>query len=192
MKSRKTEEKAASGAAGSSVATALKYKNEEDRAYGLAGMAIAAASLDSIERVDFVSLDSEGPMVTFSSEFYYPSSQAASPKFTWKRLLENYQLASTMAVSNVLSRRYVHERTQEVDDMLSPLRDVIALEGKEICALDADEVEQIFDSVLTFSRRIFGNRRLLPLIDEFAGIIARRRTLTGREIAEELSLLRML
>ena len=49
----------------------LKYQNEDDKAYGLAGMAIALAALDALDRVAGVSLDSDGPMVTFSNEFYF-------------------------------------------------------------------------------------------------------------------------
>lgn len=172
--------------------SALNYKSEEDRAYGLAGMVIAVASMDAIDRVSMISLDSEGPMVTFSNEFYYPGSQSASPKATWHRLLENFQITSAMAISNVLSRRYVYEHTTDIDDMLPPLREAMTLEGKDVCALEEDEIDRVFRNMLSYSQRIFGNRRLSPLIDEFAGILARRRTLTGREIAEELSLLQML
>ena len=173
-------------------AETLIYKNEEDRAYGLAGMVIAVASLDAIDRVAMVSLDSDGPMVTFSHEFYFPGSQSANPKAIWHRLFDNFRLTSTMAISNVLSRRYVHEHTDEVEDMLTPLREVITQEGADVCSLESDEVDRIFERMLSHSSRIFGNRRLSPFIDEFAGIIARRRHLSGREIAEELSLLQML
>ena len=44
----------------------LTYLNEDDRAYGLAGMAISLAAFDAIDRVASVSLDSEGPMVNFT------------------------------------------------------------------------------------------------------------------------------
>lgn len=175
-----------------SAASALKYKNEEDRVYGLAGMMIAVASMNAIDRVALVSIDAEGPMVTFSNEFYFPGSQSASPKATWRRLFDNFQITSAMAISNILSRRFIHERTAEIEDMLTPLREVMILEGEEVCSLESDEVERIFNRMLSHSSRIFGNRRLTSFIDEFAGIIARRRRLTGREIEEELELLQML
>ncbi len=41
----------------------LKYQNEDDKAYGLAGMAIALAALDALDRVAGVSLDAHGPKV---------------------------------------------------------------------------------------------------------------------------------
>ena len=36
----------------------LKYQNEDDKAYGLAGMAIALAALDALDRVAGVSPES--------------------------------------------------------------------------------------------------------------------------------------
>lgn len=192
MKSKKNKKSTAPEAEENQASKALRYKDEEDRAYGLAGMVIAVASMDAIDRVAMVSLDSDGPMVTFSNEFYFPGSQSASPKATWRRLFDNFQITSAMAIGNVLSRRLIHERTDEVDDMLRPLRDVIRLEGEDVCSLESDEIDRIFNRMLSHSSRIFGNRRLIPYIDEFAGIIARRRRLSGREIAEELSLLQML
>ncbi len=170
----------------------LAYRDEEDRAYGLAGMAITIASLDAIDHVAKITLDTDGPMVVFSNDFFYAGSQSVSPKATWNKLLENYRLTAAMVVSNILSRRYVHERTTNIDDMLSPLREILAQEGRETCELEQDEIDNIFSRVLNYSQRIFANRRLFPLIDEFAGIIARRRSLTGREIAEELAFLRMI
>ena len=47
----------------------LKYQNEDDKAYGLAGMAIALAALDALDRVAGVSLDSDGPMGSISNEY---------------------------------------------------------------------------------------------------------------------------
>lgn len=192
MKNRKTKHTHSAKETQNDATEVLRYKNEEDRAYGLAGMMIAVASMNAIDQVALVSLDAEGPMVTFSNEFYFPGSQSASPKATWRRLFDNFQITSAMAISNVLSRRYIHERTSEIEDMLAPLREVMIAEGEDVCSLESDEVDRIFNRMLSHTSRIFGNRRLTSYIDEFASIIARRRRLTGREIEEELELLQMI
>ncbi len=44
----------------------------------------------ALDRVAGVSLDSDGPMVTFSNEFYFSGSPSVSPKSTWNALLHNY------------------------------------------------------------------------------------------------------
>ena len=58
----------------------LTYQNEDDRAYGLAGMAISLAALDALDNVVFVSLDSDGPMVHFTHSYYLCGSPVLSPK----------------------------------------------------------------------------------------------------------------
>lgn len=169
----------------------LAYRSEEDRCYGLAGMTIALASLEAIDRVVRVSVDEVGPMVLFSNEFYWGGSQSASPKAQWQMLMRNYQITSSLALSNVLARCLVRDKGADPTDMLKALYPAIESDGREYCELEDDEIEQFYDSMLHQSRRIFGNARLHPIVDELARIIAKRRTLTGREIAEELHYLRL-
>lgn len=164
----------------------LKYQNEDDRCYGLAGMAISLAALDALDRVVSVSVDAEGPMVSFDYSYYFSGSPAVSPKATWNNIVENYQLTSAMAISNVLSRYMVKEKKEFRQDYMDRLYEEIAFEGRETCALEDDEIRSLFDKTLSYSRRIFNNRRLYPMIDEFARVIARKRVLTGKEIQEIL------
>lgn len=172
--------------------TPLAYRSEEDRCYGLAGMALALATLDAIDTVVRVSVDEDGPMVLFSNEFYWGSSQAASPKAHWHSLMRNYQITSTLALFNVLSRCLVRERGADPADMLAALYPVIAQEGRDVCQLEDDEIRRFYDNSLMKAHRTFGNPRLHPYIDRLAEVITRRRTLSGREIAEELHALHII
>jgi hypothetical protein len=52
----------------SNATAKLKYKNEDDRCYGLAGMTITLAALDAIDRVVAISLDDDF-MVDFINEY---------------------------------------------------------------------------------------------------------------------------
>lgn len=96
----------------------LSYRNEDDRAYGLAGMAISLAALDAIDRVAAVSLDSDGPMVSFSHEYYFSGSPSVSPKATWSNLLHNFYITSAMVVSNVMARSMVRLGREVPDSIL--------------------------------------------------------------------------
>lgn len=169
----------------------LAYRNEDDRCYGLAGMAISLASLDAFDRVVEVSIDAKGPMVVFSNEFFWGASQSASPKAVWQRLMNNYHLTTSLAVSNVLSRCLVRDKGADPAEMLARLKPAIRDEGREVCVLEDDEIEIFYDNTLRSMQRIFSNRRIYPLVDELARILARRRRLSGREIAEELHYLRL-
>lgn len=170
----------------------LTYKNEDDKAYGLAGMAISLAALDAIDRVASVSLDSEGPMVSFSHEYYFSGSPSISPKATWTNLLNNFYITSAMVVSNVMSRSLVRMKSEVPREWMETIHREILAEGQDSCALEDDEVESLYNKTTTVMRRIFANPRLHPAIDEFARTISRRRRLSGMEIFEELRALSLI
>lgn len=170
----------------------LTYLNEDDRAYGLAGMAISLAALDAMDRVASVSLDSDGPMVNFSYEFYFNGSPSVSPKTTWNNMLHNFYIASAMVVSNVMARSMVRLGEEVPRELLDEVRREIEAEGRETCSLEDDEIDRLYMKTVTYMRRIFGNTRLHPAIGDFARTLARRRTLSGTEIEDELRILRII
>lgn len=170
----------------------LTYQNEDDRAYGLAGMAVSLAALDALDRVVEVSLDADGPMVSFSHAYYFTGSPSVSPKATWDSLLENFYITASMAVSNVMARSLVRMKSDVPSDVIEEVHRVIAEEGEESCGLESDEVEALYRRSTTGMRRIFANPRVHPAIDEFARLISRRRVLSGTEIYDELRMLRLI
>lgn len=167
----------------------LNYINEDDRAFGLAGMSISLAALDALDRVASVSLDSEGPMVIFSNEYYFPGSPALSPKVVWDNLLHNFYITSAMVISNVMARSMVRMRREVPLELMEAIRSEMREEGRESCSLDEDEVEALYNKTRSYMGRIFRNPRLHPAINDFAHTISRRRTLSGREIRDELQAL---
>ncbi|MBD5194294.1 MAG: hypothetical protein HDS12_05725 [Bacteroides sp.] len=170
----------------------LAYLNEDDRAYGLAGMAISLAALDAIDRVAAISLDADGPMVSFANEFYFSGSPSVSPKSTWHNLVHNFYITSAMAVSNLMARSLVRLGEEVPNDLLEAVHNAMLNEGMETCSLEDDEVDNLFTKTTIGMRRIFANRRLHPAIDTFARTLSRRRNLTGTEIYDELRELRLI
>lgn len=170
----------------------LTYLNEDDRAYGLAGMVISLASLDAIDTVAEVSIDSDGPMIEFSSAYYFPGSPVISPKATWDNLVRNFHITTSMVVSNLLARSVVRMKEEAPSEVMSKVHEEVLAEGRETCSLDDDEIENLYDNALMRSRRLFLNPRLHPAIDEFARVISRRRVLSGRELIDELHSLQLI
>lgn len=170
----------------------LSYQNEDDRAYGLAGMAVSLAALDALDRVANVSIDSDGPMVAFSHEYYFSGSPSISPKATWNNLVKNFYITSSMVISNIMARSLVRLKQEVPSDILNQIRDEIINEGRQTCSLDEDEAESIFNRSNTGMRRIFANSRLHPAINDFVRTISIRRTLSGNEIYDELRALRLI
>lgn len=170
----------------------LAYLNEDDRAYGLAGMVISLASLHAIDRVAEVSLDAEGPMIEFSHRYYFPGSPNISPKASWDNLVQNFHLTTSMVVANVLARSIVRMHEEAPEDVMKEIFSEVEREGQETCSLEDDEIENLYNNVLMHTRRLFRNPRLHPAIDEFARVISRKRRLSGMEIRDELNLLQLI
>lgn len=170
----------------------LSYLNEDDRAYGLAGMLVALANLDAIDRVAAVSLDAQGPMVEFSHAYYFSGNPSISPKATWDNLVNNFHITTSMVVGNILARSLVRLKEDAPDDIMQEIYSQVEEEGKETCDLESDEVENLYEHVLARSMRVFRNPRLHTAIDEFARIISLKRSLSGREVMDELHLLQLI
>lgn len=170
----------------------LHYRNERDRSFGLAGMTLALATLEAMDDVISVSLDSAGPMVLFSDDFYRGISQAASAKAHWQTLMRNYQITTSLALANVLARCLTNEHAADSAAMLEALYPVVEDEGKAVCSLEEDEIRSFYDNSLMQARRTFGNPRLRPYLERLVDVLKQRRTLSGREIAEELHALRII
>lgn len=169
----------------------LPYSNEDDRAYGLAGMAISAASLDALDRITEVFLDAEGPMVSFTNAYYFSSSPSVSPKAVWDNLLQNLQLTASLAIANVMARSLVRLGSEPDEEAFAALRSIVREEGRDTLSLDEEESDALFERTLIHSKRLFYNPRLHPAVRELAGIISRRRRLSVLELAEELDMLRI-
>lgn len=170
----------------------LRYLNEDDRAYGLAGMVISLAHLNAINRVAAISLDADGPMVEFSHEYYFCGSPSISPKATWDNLVSNLHLTTSMVVSNLLARSLVRLKEEAPGELFNEIYSEVEKEGIDTCALEADEVKTLYNNALSRSVRIFRNPRVHPAIDELAHILSIKRSLSGREIFDELRLLELI
>ena len=170
----------------------LTYQNEDDRAYGLAGMMVALANLDAIDRVATITIDTEGPMVEFSHAYYFSGSPSISPKSTWDNLVENFHITTAMIVGNILSRSLVRLKEEAPQDVMQEVYSQVEEEGRDTCSLENDEIQRLYDHAYSRTMRVFRNPRVHPAIDEFARILSLKRSLSGREVLDELHLLQLL
>ena len=99
----------------------LAYLNEDDRAYGLAGMAISLAAFDAIDRVASLDMDAEGPMISFTHAYYFTGSPVMSPKRSWDILVRNFNLTTAMVLSNVMARTMVRRREDIPEETLKQI-----------------------------------------------------------------------
>lgn len=164
----------------------LAYRNDDDRAYGLAGMIFSLGSLDALDAIQDVSIDSDGPMVTFTNTYYHCMAPTASARAVWDAMQRNFYLTASMVVANVMARAMVLDRTMVPSGVLDEIYDEIKTEGESSLDLEEDEVKHLYDNILLQNRRLFGNPRLHEPLRRMSGLLALRRSMTGADIIDEL------
>ena len=97
-----------------------------------------------------------------------------------------------MVISNVMARSLVRLRRDVPSDVMKKIHEEIAEEGRDVCSLEDDEIETIYDKTRSYMGRIFRNPRLHPAIEDFARTLSRRRSLSGNEIIDELRALSLI
>lgn len=171
----------------------FKYNDENDRSYGAAGMAIGLVVFDGEDMISTISLDRDpGNMVEMTGEFYFNGNPGISPKAAWNQLLKNYNLSVVMMMSNILCRNRVLRLTRVNDDMKKSIHDAVAEEGHNVCSLENDEIDRLFDKNFNYLDRVFSHRGVQSVAHDFAALLKSRRILSRAEIVEQLRALNML
>lgn len=167
----------------------LQYRNDDDKAYGLAGMIFSLNALGALDIVNEVSLDTDGPMVTFSADYYFFASPAISPKAVWQQTKRNWYLTSSMVVANVMARALVRDGEQIPSQILDDIRSQILREGADTLSLEEDEAGSLFDNLYRKNLQIFYNPRIQPVVRSLTRTLALRRSLSFSDLIDLLSTL---
>ncbi len=135
----------------------LKYKDETDKAYGLAGMAISLVAWDAEEWLESINIDADpDKAIQMSQEFYLTVAPRVGAKAVWEQSLKRFQLTAAMMVANVACREMVNNKhsglPSEVD---AELRSALYEEGAELCSLEQDEVSRIYGKSLNYCSKMF-------------------------------------
>lgn len=173
--------------------TSLKYTDENDKCYGVTGMAIGIVALDSEELLDSLSLDADsGESVKFTSEYYFSGNPRMSAKIAWNEILRHFQLSTAMMISNLMCRHYVCRHTVITDDLRKAMLEIASAEGRDTCSLDDDEINDMFVKSYNYLHRLFNHNGVQAVAVDFARKLSARRTLTRAEVIDELRALAML
>ena len=165
----------------------MKYRNEEDKCYGVAGMAIGLSIFDAEDLLSEVNIDVEaGDCVRFVPDFYYTGSPRVPASKSWHHIYAHYQVSMGLAIANALCRKMVLDHGVLDRKRRDELLDAAVADGLALCQLDRDEVVPMFDKSYSYLMRVFGNHDIQRVINEFASELQQRRTLTRAEVAELL------
>ena len=166
----------------------IKYQNEQDRCYGLTGMAVSVVVLDREEYLASIDLDADVEhMLEFTPQFFFAGNPRLSARLAWGQLLEQYRLAINILAGNVLSRCYVHRKEELSTELLKELHSILLEEGKEACSLDEDEVDTMFKREFSYMQRVFRHPGVQQIVDNFAAHLKEHRHMSVREVIEQLA-----
>ena len=171
----------------------MKYRDELDKSYGVAGMALGLSVLDADNLFTAVTLDAEGPgCIQFTPEFFFAGNPRLSPRGAWQYIVGHYRISVGLAVANALCRRMVLDNEQVDDQLRDDLFNAAYEDGRDFCQLERDEVEPIFDEAFDNMARLFGNSQVRKAMDVFADALQRRRTLSHIDVNDILQQLNLI
>lgn len=172
----------------------LRYKDDTDRSYGAAGMAIGLVIYDGDDLLAEINLDAPAgrEMMTMTPDFYFAGSPVMSARAAWNQMVKNYNIAVGMLVGNVMCRHLVGRHAALPADVREALRSLAREEGAESCQLDEDEIDSIFEKAVRYMNRVFSHRGVQSVAHDFATTLAERRSMSRLDVLEQLQALRML
>ena len=165
----------------------MKYRDELDKSYGIAGMALGLSLLDADDLFTAVTLDGDGPgCIRFTPEFYFAGNPRLSPRGAWQYIVGHYRITVGLAVANALCRRMVLDNGSVDDKLRDDLFNAAYEDGKDFCQLERDEVEPIFDEAFSNMARLFNDARVRRAMDAVADALKQRRTLSPIDVSDIL------
>ena len=169
----------------------LKYVDDTDKSYGLAGVAVSMFIYESDEFISSLSLESEDE-ISFVPEFFVAANTDFSPKSVWAYRLKQYEMFIAMTCGNYLCRQLVLNKKSVDPFAKAELRKIIVEEGKNACSLGDDEIDGIFNKGYSNMQRVFSHPGVQTVVKNFAGKLAEMRQLSHDDIIAHLHALQNL
>lgn len=170
----------------------MKYRDELDKSYGVAGMALGLSVLDASDLFTAVTLDGDDTgCILFTPEFFFAGNPRLSPRGAWKYILGHYRISVGLAVANALCRRMVLDNDKADNQLRDQLFNIAFADGRDYCQLERDEVEPIFDEAFENMTRLFGDARVRHAMDSFVDTLQQRRTLSHIDVIDILQQLNL-
>lgn len=163
----------------------LKYSDELDKSLGIAGMSIALLACDGHDCIASVSLNDSEPFLEFSPDAFFVANPRYSAKLAWSQLLRQLQLFSGMLIGNVMCRYYTAHRAMQ-SDLIDNLHNIIVEHAIELCDLDNDEIESLFNKDILYFRRLFSHPSVAEVARDFASTLRAQRRMTSGDVYESL------
>lgn len=171
----------------------MKYRDELDKSYGVAGMALGLSVFDAADLFTSITLDGDGPgAIEFTPEFFFAGNPRLSPRGSWQYMLGHFRISVGLAVANALCRRMVLDNDKADQQLRDQLLNAACDDGRDYCQLERDEVQPIFDEAFENMSRLFADSRVRKAMDSFADALQKRRTLSHIDVVDILQQLNLI
>lgn len=171
----------------------MKYRDELDKSYGVAGMALGLSVFDAADLFTSITLDGDGPgAIEFTPEFFFAGNPRLSPRGSWQYMLGHFRISVGLAVANALCRRMVLDNDKADQQLRDQLLNAACDDGRDYCQLERDEVQPIFDEAFENMSRLFADSRVRKAMDSFAEALKQRRTLSHIDVVDILQQLNLI
>ncbi len=163
----------------------LKYIDERDKSYGIAGMAISLIACDCEDYLASVSIEKDEESVSMVQNFHFCGNSNLSVKNAWNDLLREFQLASCMLIGNVMCRSMLSGNILDRNS-IDLIRDIIKSFGKDSLSLEDDEIESIYNKNYKYYNKLFSHPTVATIARDFATSLRMQRRMSAAEVMEEL------
>lgn len=163
----------------------LKYKDEQDKSLGIAGMAITLVFNDKEHLLASVSMEDDEDALCMAEEFYFAGNPRLSAKITWKEMLSQLQVGMGLMFGNVMCRSYAAGANPS-KEALQAIHDMIVSDAADYCSLDADEADTLYEQGYDYYRRMFAHPGVCTVARDFAGNLVRLRRMSSGEVIDNL------
>ena len=171
----------------------MKYRDELDKSYGVAGMALGLSVFDAADLFTSITLDGDGPgAIEFTPEFFFAGNPRLSPRGSWQYMLGHFRISVGLAVANALCRRMVLDNDKADQQLRDQLLNAACDDGRDYCQLERDEVQPIFDEAFENMSRLFADSRVRKAMASFADALKQRRTLSHIDVVDILQQLNLI
>ena len=164
----------------------LKYADEKDKSFGLAGMAISLIACDSEEYIASVSLEKTEEPFAMTCDYFFDGNPGMFAKKAWNELLKQYQVCVGMLIGNILCRYAIIGKRPE-SSVLQSVHTIAKSLGEEYCSLEEDEINELFNKIYQHYGQLFTHPSVVNVARNFATTLRMRRRMSAAEVLEELS-----
>ena len=161
----------------------IKYRNENDKAYGVAGMALGLAVFDVSALSRGIDMDASGfECLQFAPDFFFEGNPLMSAKDSWKHTYSHFQVMMGLSIANAMCRKMLLDHGTIDRKMRLLLLETACNEGMLACQLEKEEVEPLFDKYFSHLLSVFSNRDIAQAVKNLASILMQERTIARQDL----------